>query len=233
MNTGTARSAVSAAAPFWLDADLVERVVIKLSFRHPPPEGTVQGLCRGRSPGFTGRRIPSGLPEAFAPVASREVLTAYSCGGSRGIGIVPHRIPFLRPASCGNQRCFDYSRRGSRRKEETRTLRSAAKRARALTNGAGSFLCASLTVARFEQTGNAVRIVSKSAAAPATVCGEPEDSSSGARAIATGPDPGRRQGSRPAKPGDLPSIWSSAGRGASGTVGFMAEPMRSGRCAPL
>jgi hypothetical protein len=34
-------------------------------------------------------------------VASGGVLAAYSCGGSRGIGEIPHRVPFLFPQNAG------------------------------------------------------------------------------------------------------------------------------------
>jgi hypothetical protein len=45
------------------------------------------------------------------------VLAAYSCGGSRGIGMNPHRVPFLVPPECGNRRRRHYSWQNVRRKD--------------------------------------------------------------------------------------------------------------------
>jgi hypothetical protein len=49
-----------------------------------------------------GSTHPLGLPETQrVPVAGGGVLAAYSCGGSRGIGETPHRVPFYVPHHAG------------------------------------------------------------------------------------------------------------------------------------
>ena len=49
---------------------------------------------------LAGLSVPSAFPERMAPVASYEgQLSAYSCGGSRGLkAFALHRVPVLRPA---------------------------------------------------------------------------------------------------------------------------------------
>jgi len=61
--------------------------------RTPRPMCSRVTTTDGRSPGSrvaAFHRLPGGL----TPVAFGERLAAYSCGGSRGIGLGPHRIPF-------------------------------------------------------------------------------------------------------------------------------------------
>lgn len=42
-----------------------------------------------------GSMLPSGLPKTFAGLSdfNGQRLTAYSCGGSSGLGLTPHRLP--------------------------------------------------------------------------------------------------------------------------------------------
>ena len=76
----------------------------------PPPEDAVAVVVVGRSHHSASRtrvnalldrgsRRFSAFPERpVAPVAPREMLSAYSCGGSRGFGQGPHRVPFYVPS---------------------------------------------------------------------------------------------------------------------------------------
>ena len=101
----------------------------------------------------------------------------------------------------------------------------------ALTKGrAGRLKWPRSTVSRMRGTGNAVRAESpKSAAAPATVSGEPEPQSHWER-------PGKAAKAETREPGDLPSILVARRAGCLGAVGSLAD--RSGfravrRHAPL
>jgi len=71
----------------------------------------------------------------MAPVAGGRALAAYSCGGSRGIGGNPHRVPFYVPPHAGTVDAGDYSRPVVRGKGKTR---------RALTKAAWAALSASV-----------------------------------------------------------------------------------------
>src|SRR5665648_265414 len=92
----------------------------------PSTRGRGSRLSRRQVSWLAGRRLPSAFPEQMLQWPYGGVLAAYSCGGSRGIGKIPHRVPFFSPTECGNRRRGDYSRVGRRRK---RALKRALARA--------------------------------------------------------------------------------------------------------
>src|SRR4029079_17872741 len=116
MKMGTARAAVSSTSPCAASWRLVDNVVMVCS-HGPPPEGRLRvSLITGRSTGFAGHNQPFRLPGAKAPVACAEGwLAAYSCGGSRGFGLIAlTHVPVLRPAfRAGTDDSGNYSDRSA------------------------------------------------------------------------------------------------------------------------
>src|SRR5215470_16153388 len=111
-----------------------------------------------------GYRLPRPSRGTDGSSGTSRQLTAYSCGGSRGFGASPHRVPF-----------------GSPHGEPTTesTIADACRAANCLhscidKSSITTVKCPHRRSLTRERTGNAVRNVgSKSAAAPATVSGEP------------------------------------------------------------
>jgi hypothetical protein len=100
-------------------------------------------------------------------VAGGGKLAAYSCGGSRGIGTDPHRVPFFVPHHAGTDDAKDYSRPAIPRKPPALMAfdKGSAPRLNCLTFDGLSFE---------SEQGTRYGGCSESAAAPATVSGEPE-----------------------------------------------------------
>lgn len=117
MKIGTARSAVRAAARLSFDAGLSERVVIRFPFvaLHPRARFKVDAAA-----GFLTLRVGA------SPRPSRSLRSSGQKRGAHCLQLrgqprnreVPHRVPFLRPASCGNHRRPDYSPRKAHGKGE-------------------------------------------------------------------------------------------------------------------
>ena len=94
----------------------------------------------------------------------------------------------------------------------------------ALTKGGGAPLSGLVDGLSHEsEQGTRYGFTPNSAAAPATVSGEPEPREP------LGTIPGKAAKAETREPGDLPSIWSLTGRGASAAVGSLAAiPGHSG-----
>jgi hypothetical protein len=79
------------------EADCIRLVIFSPSALHPR---AVAVSVVGRSPG--SRLDAFSRPSRCqCNTSGLRVLAAYSCGGSRGIGMNPHRVPFLVPPNAG------------------------------------------------------------------------------------------------------------------------------------
>jgi hypothetical protein len=174
----------------------------------PPPEGAAKVDTAGRSPGSRVKAFPRPSRSGLAPVAGGGLLAAYSCGGSRGFGRSPHRVPFCVPPHAGT--------------DDGRTIAAFPRFARAqvserIDKEAGGLLkwprstVSQMRANRERGTGSPP----KSAAAPATVSGEPEPNSHWE-------GPGKAAKAKTREPGDLPSILVARRAGCLGAVGSLA-----------
>ena len=168
----------------------------------PPPEGAAKVDAGGRSPGsrVNASLRPSRSERLQWQVEGRSPLTV--AGAAAELGVSPHRVPFCVPPHAGTVDAEDYSRLPALRKGGgDDTLTKAALPALSASHIDG------LSDERNRERGKGD--LPKSAAAPATVSGEPEPNSHW-----EGP-PGRRRRLRPASQETYRRCRSLAGRGAS------------------
>ena len=175
----------------------------------PPPEGAAKVDAGGRSPGsrVNASLRPSRSERLQWQVEGRSPLTV--AGAAAELGRNPHRVPFYVPHHAGTDDAEDYSRLPA--------LRKGADRRCIDKGGAARLKCLASTVSRMRGTGNAVRAQGpKSAAAPATVSGEPEPNGHWET-------PGKAAKAETREPGDLPSMLVARRAGCLGAVGSLAD----------
>jgi len=205
---GTALSAVRATARLSFDTGLSERVVISLSFRCPPPEGAFQGWCRGRSPDFAGRCIPSAFPGLSLQWPAERCSPLTVAGAATELGVSLTVFPSCVPPHAGTDSAptIAAKRRAARGNPGAHPVKVVGD---TLTNVARGLLCAWTTVAHFERTGNAVRRTLQIRGCPRNCKRRAQinlETGLGRPSHRHWDKPGKAARERPAKPGDLPSI---------------------------